>query len=42
VTLVVEVTNGGTSTASGLYYSWDVRLASFIMGFIFLMLYYKR
>ncbi len=40
--LTVEVVNGGAKTAHGLYYSWDVRLASFFMGLIFLALYYKK
>ncbi len=40
--LIIEITNGGLSVTSGVYYSWDVRLASFLLGFIFLLLYYKR
>ena len=40
--LIVEVANGGVKTRSGLYYSWDVRIASFVLGIIFLSLYYRR
>lgn len=40
--LVLEIVNGGTYTKSGLYYSWDVRLGSFMMGIVFLLLYYKK
>ena len=42
VALCVEVINGGVSTPKGMYVSWDVRLSSFIMGLVFLLLYYKR
>jgi len=40
--LVVEMVNGGAYTRVGSYYSWDVRLASFFIGILFLVLYYRR
>ncbi|XP_059084151.1 uncharacterized protein LOC131881331 [Tigriopus californicus] len=38
----LEVFNGGTPTQSGPYYSWDVRLATFFLGVVFLCLYYRH
>lgn len=40
--LIIEFVNGGTYTMQGVYYSWDVRLASFVLGIVFLLMYYKR
>ncbi len=40
--IIIEVVNGGVRTKSGLYISWDIRLASFFLGLIFLALYYRR
>ena len=42
VALTIEVLNGGIRTPKGMYVSWDLRLASFFLGLIFLFLYYKR
>ena len=38
----IEVANAGADVAYGNYYSWDVRLATFVMGMIFLSMYYKK
>ena len=38
----VEVVNDGAKGATGNYYSWDIRISSFVIGIIFLALYYKR
>lgn len=42
ISFALEVINGGTPTQSGPYYSWDVRIATFSLGIIFLALYYKH
>ena len=42
VAFSIEIINGGVKTPKGMYVSWDVRLVSFLMGLIFLILYYKR
>ena len=44
VALIVEVLNGGNHLKSTgqVYYSWDVRLVSFVLGLVFLLIYYKR
>jgi len=34
--------NGGVWTADGHYYSWDVRLATLLLGLVFLIMYYKK
>ena len=41
--MIVEFANGGAILSTGaIYLSWDVRLGSFILGVVFLMLYYKK
>ena len=42
IALIAEIVNGGRTTQAGLYYSWDVRLGTFFMGLVFLLLYYKQ
>jgi len=42
IALVVEVYNGGVMTRDGHYYSWDVRLISLLIAWIFLIAYYKK
>lgn len=44
VALIIEWVNGGSKLRSGdaLYYSWDLRLGLFFLGFIFLIFYYKK
>ena len=40
----MELVNGGTKLQSTgkIYYSWDLRAASFFLGLVFLLIYYKR
>ncbi|XP_023325599.1 uncharacterized protein LOC111699219 isoform X2 [Eurytemora carolleeae] len=42
VALTIEVVNGGVWTSQGHYYSWDIRLTSLGLAFLFLLMYYKR
>ena len=42
VTLFIEWYYGGVTTSKGRYISWDIRLGSFVIGLVFLWLYYKR
>ena len=42
LSLIIEWYNGGVTTKKGRYISWDIRLGSFVLGLIFLWLYYKR
>ena len=43
VALTVELLNGGTRTSVGnIYYSWDIRAVLFVLGLVFLLIYYKR
>jgi hypothetical protein len=40
--IIPEFVNGGFKTDGGIYYSYDVRLASFFISILFLIFYYKR
>jgi hypothetical protein len=40
--LAIELGNGGVWTSQGHYYSWDVRLLSFVLSLVFLCAYYKK
>ena len=42
--LTVELLNGGTRLQStgNMYYSWDIRAVLFVLGLVFLLIYYKR
>jgi len=40
--IIPEFVNGGIKTDHGLYYSYDVRLGSFLISIVFLTFYYKR
>ena len=44
VALTVELLNGGTRLQStgNMYYSWDIRAVLFVLGLVFLLIYYKR
>ena len=44
VALTVELVNGGTKLQSTgkIYYSWDIRAVLFVLGLVFLLIYYKR
>jgi len=42
IALLVEVVNGGVMTREGHYYSWDVRLISLLVAWVFLIAYYKK
>merc|ERR1711971_778992 len=42
IALLVEVINGGVMTREGHYYSWDVRLISLLVAWVFLIAYYKK
>merc|ERR1719295_673433 len=42
IALLVEVINGGVMTRDGHYYSWDVRLVSLLVAWVFLIAYYKK
>jgi hypothetical protein len=40
--LTDQVINGGVWTSQGHYYSWDIRMASLLIAFLFLLMYYKK
>ena len=42
--LGIEIANEGAAlkSANGVYYSWDVRGGTFVMGLVFLAIYYKK
>jgi len=40
--IIPEIVNNGFKTERGAYYSWDIRLYSFLTSILFLMFYYKR
>ena len=42
LSLVIEWCNGGVFTNKGRYISWDIRLGSFVVGLVFLWLYYTK
>ena len=44
VALTVELVNGGTKLQSTgqVYYTWDIRAYLFVLGLVFLLIYYKR
>jgi len=42
VALLIEIINGGVWTSQGHYYSWDIRLISLALAFVFLLAYYKK
>ena len=41
-TFIIEIANGGEEITHGTqYYTWDVRGGTFVMGLVFLGMYYK-
>lgn len=42
MSLIIERCNGGIMTDKGRYISWDIRLGSFLVGLVFLWIYYSR
>jgi hypothetical protein len=42
VSLLFEFMKGGIETTKGMYLSWEIRILSFVVGLIFLRLYYDR
>merc|ERR1719342_185811 len=42
IALGIELINGGVWTSQGHYYSWDIRLLTFFLALVFLIMYYKK